>query len=77
MELLLIILLVLAVISLSGWGYGYYAYRPVAVDAAAPVSSGSPLIHLIGVVGLLLLVAFFVMWAIGGWHFGFQAVPPQ
>jgi hypothetical protein len=79
MSLLLIILIVVAVIALSGWGYGYYGARPVAVtDAAvAPDAGPSPLIHLIGVLGLLALVAFVVLWAIGGWHFGFQAVPPQ
>ena len=60
MNLLLIILIVVAVLALSGWGYGYYAARPVAVTdvAVAPDAGPSPLIHLIGVLGLLALVAF-------------------
>jgi hypothetical protein len=78
MDLLLIILIVVAVLALSGWGYGYYGARPVAVtDAAvAPDAGPSPLVHLIGVLGLLALVAFIVLWATG-WHFGFQAMPPR
>jgi MYXO-CTERM domain-containing protein len=78
MDLLLIILIVVAVLALSGWGYSYYGARPVAVTdvSAAPASGPSPLIHLIGVLGLLALVAFIVLWATG-WHFGFQAMPPR
>ncbi len=73
---LLIILLVVAVLSIASWGYGSYSYRPVAVSETAPAAGGSPIISFIGVLGLLALIAFFVLWAVGGWHFGFQAVPP-
>jgi hypothetical protein len=74
MSLLLIILIVVAVLALSSWGYGYYSARPVVVtDTAAPAAGPSPIIS---VIGLLALIAFFVLWAFGGWHFGFQAVPP-
>lgn len=77
MSLLLIILIVVAVLALSSWGYGYYSARPVVVtDTAAPAAGPSPIISVIGVIGLLALIAFFVLWAFGGWHFGFQAVPP-
>ena len=78
MDLLLIILIVVAVLSLGGWGYGYYASRPVAVTdvAAAPAAGPSPIISVIGVIGLLALIAFIVLWATG-WDFGFQAVPPR
>jgi hypothetical protein len=78
MDILLIILIVVAVIALSGWGYGtYYASRPVVVsDTAAPATGGSPLITLIGFLGLIALVAFVVMWATG-WRFGFEALPPR
>jgi len=77
MSLLLIILIVVALLALSGWGYGYYSARPVVVtDTAAPAAGPSPVISVIGVIGLLALIAFFVLWAFGGWHFGFQAVPP-
>jgi hypothetical protein len=77
-DILLILLIVVAVIALSGWGYGtYYASRPVVVsDAAAPATGGSPLITLIGFLGLIALVAFVVMWATG-WRFGFEALPPR
>ena len=78
MDLLLIALIVVAVLALSGWGYGYYSARPVAVTdvSAAPAAGPSPLINLIGVLGLIALVAFIVLWATG-WNFGFQAVPPR
>jgi hypothetical protein len=77
-DLLLILLIVLAVLALSGWGYGYYSARPVAVTdmAAVPASGTSPIIHMIGVIGLLALVAFVVLWATG-WDFGFRAIPPR
>ena len=77
MDLTLIALIVLAVLALSGWGFGYYAARPVAVSdaSAAPAAGPSPTIHLLGVVGLLALIAFVVMWATG-WDFGFRAVQP-
>jgi hypothetical protein len=78
MDLLLIALIVVAVLALSGWGYGYYGARPVAVtDAtAAPEAGPSPLIHLLGLLGLLAIVAFIVLLATG-WDFGFRAVPPR
>jgi hypothetical protein len=78
MDLLLIALIVVAVLALSGWGYGYYAARPVAVTdvSAAPASGPSPLVHLIGILGLLAIVAFIVLLATG-WDFGFRAVPPR
>lgn len=78
MELVLIALIVLAVLALSGWGYGRYSARPVVVTdvAAAPAAGPSPIITFIGVIGLLALVAFVVLWATG-WDFGFRAVPPR
>jgi hypothetical protein len=75
MDLLLIIVLIVAVLAIASWGYGYYAYRPVVVDAAAPSTGSSPLVTLIGVIGLIALIAFVVLWATG-WRFGFEAVPP-
>jgi hypothetical protein len=76
MDLLLIIVLVLAVLAIAGSGYGYYS-RPVRTTEVvdAPAAGPSPIISLIGVIGLLLLVAFFVMW-MTGWRFGFAATPP-
>jgi hypothetical protein len=76
MSLLLIILLIVAVLAISSWGYGSYSYRPVAVADTMPATGGSPIISFIGVIGLLALIAFFVLWAFGGWHFDFQAIPP-
>ena len=59
MDLLLLLLIVLAVLMLSGWGYGYYAARPVAPgDAvAAPAGWVSPL----GILALLAVVAIIAM----------------
>jgi hypothetical protein len=76
MTILIIALIVIALLSIGGWGYSYYGARPVAV-ADGPVAAGpSPLVHLIGVVGLLCLIAVFVLWFFGGWNFGFHATPP-
>ncbi len=77
MELWLIILLVLAVLALGGWGYGYYAVRPAATTevVSGPAAGPSPLVHLVGVIGLLLLVAFLVMW-LTGWRFWGGVAPP-
>ena len=76
MDPLLIIVLVVALLLIGGAGVGYYGMRraPVVVEEA-PVGA-SPLISLLGIVGLILLVAFFTLW-LTGWHFGFQAVPPR
>jgi hypothetical protein len=77
MDLLLIIVLVIAVLALAGSGFGYYSTRPVHSTevVSGPAAGPSPLISLIGVIGLLLLVAFFVLW-MTGWRFGFAANPP-
>lgn len=65
--LILIGVLVLVVLSLGGAGYGYYG---------APAGGGpSPLISALGVLGLILLVAFIVMLATG-WRFGMEIAPP-
>lgn len=77
MDAILLIVLVAAILALSGWGYGYYYTRPVPGDAVAPgpVAGPSPFVNMVGVLGLILLVGFVIMWATG-WHFGFQAAPP-
>jgi hypothetical protein len=49
----------------------------VAVDAAAPAAGPSPIISFIGILGLLALVAFLVLWGIAGWTFDFRAIPPR
>lgn len=73
MDPLLIALIVLAVIALSGWGYGTYAYRPVATTdvVAAPAAPGwaSPL----GLLGLLLVIGLIAM-LVTGWR-PFVVVP--
>jgi hypothetical protein len=76
MDLLLLIVLIVAVLALSGWGYGYYAARPVpgAVVEGPPAGAG-PLVSLIGVIGLILLIAFFAMLATG-WRFGLDVQRP-
>jgi hypothetical protein len=77
MDIVLIVVLVIAVLAIAGSGYGYYSARPVATTQVVegPVAGPSPIISVIGVIGLLLLVAFFVMW-LTGWRFGFQMAPP-
>ena len=77
MDLLLIIVLVVAVLAIAGSGFGYYSARPVRTTEVVdgPVAGPSPIISVIGVIGLLLLVAFFVMW-MTGWRFWGGAAPP-
>lgn len=69
MDLFTILLILLIVAAFSGWGYGNYYPGP---SGAAP----SPLIQLLGVAGLVMLVALIVM-LITGWRFGFEAIPPR
>jgi hypothetical protein len=77
MGMLLIILLVVAVLAMSSWGYSSYAYRPATTVVEEPVAGPSPIITIIGVLGLIALVAFFILWAVEGWHFNFEAIPPR
>jgi len=78
MGMLLIILLVLAVLAMGSWGYTSYAYRPAATTVVEePVAGPNPIISLIGVLGLLALVAFLILWAVAGWQFNFEAIPPR
>jgi len=77
MSPLLIILIVVAILALASWGYRYYSARPVVVtDTAGSAAGMSPIIHLIGVIGLLALIVFIVLWATG-WRFGFEVIRPQ
>jgi hypothetical protein len=78
MGLLLIILLVLAVLAMGSWGYSSYGYRTAAPAVVTePAAGPSPIITIIGVLGLLAIVAFFVLWAVAGWKFDFEAIPPR
>jgi hypothetical protein len=70
MDIVTIAVIVLIVLALGGWGYGYYA-TPVGPAAAGP----SPLIHLLGALALLLIVALVVMLATG-WRFGISVAHP-
>lgn len=76
MDLLLIGILIVAILAMGGWGYSYYTARPAVEVVPAPAAGPSPLIHLLGLVGLILLVAFVVM-LITGWRFGLDVVPPR
>ena len=71
--ILLVVLLVVAVLALGSWGYGSYAARPAP---GAVVEPGSGWINILGLIGLVLLVAVVVLWATG-WRFGLQVQPPR
>jgi hypothetical protein len=76
MDIITITILVVAVLALAGWGYGYYAV-PAAAPATVgqPVAGPNPLFNLLGVVGLILIVAFVTLLATG-WRFGLQVQAP-
>ena len=78
MDAITITLLVLAILAIAGWGLGSFAARPapVVVSESAPVATGSPLLSLLGIVGLILLVAFIVL-LLTGWRFGLQVQAPH
>jgi hypothetical protein len=74
MDIITISLLVLAVLALVAWGAGAYAARPVP-DVVVERVGPSPLISLLGIIGLILIVAFVVL-LLTGWRFGLQITPP-
>ncbi|HVK11138.1 MAG TPA: hypothetical protein VM597_20380 [Gemmataceae bacterium] len=75
MDIITITILVVAVLALAGWGYGTYSARPVTVVESGPAPGPAPGLSLLGIVGLILLVAFVVLLATG-WRFGFEINPP-
>jgi hypothetical protein len=76
MDIITITLLVLAGMALVGWGYGYYAARPVTVVESAPAPAPARGLTLLGIIGLILIVAFVVLLATG-WRFGLEVQPPR
>jgi hypothetical protein len=64
-----------AILALSSWGYGY-STRPVPAPGAViePAPSGAPVLSFLGLIGLLLLIGFFVLLATG-WRFGLEMRP--
>ena len=74
MDLLTITLLALGALALAGWGYGYYA-RPVPTTVVESAPGPAAGLTLLGIVGLMLLVAFVVLLATG-WRFGLEVRPP-
>jgi hypothetical protein len=74
MDIITVAILVLAVLALGSWGYGYAA-RP-ATMFVEPAPAPAPGLTLLGVIGLILLVAFFVLLA-SGWRFGLEVQPPR
>ena len=75
MDIITISLLVLAILAIAGWGAGSYAARPTQGVAVETVAGPSPLISFLGIIGLILLVAFVVL-LLTGWRFGLQITPP-
>jgi hypothetical protein len=75
LDILTITLLVLAVLALSGWGYGYYAARPAPGTVVELAPAPAPGLTLLGIIGLILLVAFVVL-LLTGWRFGLEVHPP-
>jgi hypothetical protein len=73
--LLLVGLGVLAIGAVGWWAYRYFLYRPVTVVEAVPDGT-SRFVHLMGLVGLILLVAFIVL-LVTGWRFGLEVTRPQ
>jgi hypothetical protein len=75
MDILTIALLVAGVLALVVWGFGYFAARPVpgvVVERAPGPVAG---LTLLGIIGLVLIVAFVVLLATG-WRFGLDIQPP-
>lgn len=67
MSPLLIVLIVSIVLAIGGTGYGYYN---------GPAGGGvSPLVSILGLVALILIVAFVVL-LLTGWRFGLEISPP-
>jgi hypothetical protein len=76
MDILTIAMLVVGVVALIVWGYGSFATRPapgVVVERAPGPAAG---LTLLGIVGLILIVAFVVLLATG-WRFGLDIQPPR
>jgi len=75
MDILTIALLVLAILALSGWGVGYYVARPAVGPVVEPAPSSAPLVHIVGIIGIGLLIGFAVL-MITGWRFGLHVQAP-
>ena len=74
MDLLTITLLVLGVLALAAWGFSYFA-RPAPTTVVEPAPAPVAWLTLLGIVGLVLLVAFVVL-LLTGWRFGLEVRPP-
>lgn len=76
MDIITISILILAVLALGSWGYGSYVVQPAPGTVVQTAPSGSPGLSLLGILGLILLVAFVVLIATG-WRFGLEVQPPH
>ena len=74
MDIITISILVLAILAIGGWGYGSYVVQPA--PGAVVQTGGSPGLTLLGIIGLILLVAFVVLLATG-WRFGLEIQAPR
>jgi len=75
MDALTITLLVLALLAIGSWGYGSYGVRAAPGTVVETGPGPNPGITLLGIVGLILLVAFVVLLATG-WRFGLHIQAP-
>ncbi len=75
LDIVTLTILVVAILAIAGWGYGSYAARPVTVAETGTAPAPAPGLTLLGIVGLILIVAFVVLLATG-WRFGLEVNPP-
>ena len=75
MDPITLTILIIAILALGGWGYGYYTRPATGTVVESGPAPAAPGLSLLGIIGLILLVAFVVLLATG-WRFGMEVQPP-